>query len=70
METTISEIRSIVQRRRELELQDHRLYLRFLVLLELIQGTRKSSRDRLSPESGKALFAGLKRGFHERSKAR
>ena len=69
METTISEIRSIVQRRRELEIEDQRLY-RFLELLELNQGTRKSSRDRLSPESGKALFAGLKRGSHERSKAR
>ena len=70
METTISEIRSIVQRRRELEIEDQRLYQRFLELLELNQGTRKSSRDRLSPESGKALFAGWKRGFHERSKAR
>ena len=70
METTISEIRSIVQRRRELEIEDQRLYQRFLELLELNQGTRKSSRDRLSPESGKALFAVLKRGFHERSKAR
>ena len=70
METTISEIRSIVQRRRELEIEDQRLYQRFLELLELNQGTRKSSRHRLSPESGKALFAGLKRGFHERSKAR
>ena len=70
METTISEIRSIVQRRRELEIEDQRLYQRFLELLELNQGTRKSSRDRLSPESGKALFACLKRGSHERSKAR
>nr|DAT64596.1 MAG TPA: hypothetical protein [Caudoviricetes sp.] len=58
METTISEIRSIVQRRRELEIEDQRLYQRFLELLELNQGTRKSSRDTLSPESGKALFAG------------
>ena len=70
METTISEIRSIVQRRRELEIEDQRLYQRFLELLELNQGTRKPSRDRLSPESGKALFAGLMRGSHERSKAR
>ena len=70
METTISEIRSIVQRRRELEIEDQRLYQRFLELLELNQGTRKSSRDTLSPESGKALFAGLKRGSHARSKAR
>ena len=70
METTISEIRSIVQRRRELEIEDQRLYQRFLELLELNQGARKSSRDTLSPKAGKALFAGLKRGFHERSKAR
>ena len=70
METTISEIRSIVQRRRELEIEDQRLYQRFLELLELNQGTRKSSRDRLSPESGKALFADVKRKAHERSKAR
>ena len=70
METTISEIRSIVQRRRELEIEDQRLYQRFLELLELNQGTRKSSRDRLSPESGKAFFADVKRKSHERSKAR
>ena len=70
METTISEIRSIVQRRRELEIEDQRLYQRFLELLELNQGARKSSRDTLSPETGKARFAGLKRGSHERSKAR
>ena len=70
METTISEIRSIVQRRRELEIEDQRLKQRFLELLELNQGARKSSRDTLSPESGKALFAGLKRGSRERSKAR
>ena len=50
METTISEIRSIVQRRRELEIEDQRLYQRFLELLELNQGTRNPSRDRLSPE--------------------
>ena len=70
METTISEIRSIVQRRRELEIEDQRLYQRFLELLELNQGTRKSSCDRLSPESGKAFFADVKRKSHERSKAR
>ena len=35
METTISEIRAIVQRRRELEIEDQRLYQRFLELLEL-----------------------------------
>jgi len=70
METTISEIRAIVQRRRELEIEDQRLYQRFLELLELNQGTRKSSRDRLSPESGKAFFADVKRKAHERSKAR
>jgi hypothetical protein len=70
METTISEIRSIVQRRRELEIEDQRLYQRFLELLELSQGTRKSSRDTLSPEVGKALFADVKRKSHERSKAR
>ena len=70
METTISEIRAIVQRRRDIAIEDERLHQRFLELLELNQGTRKSSRDTLSPESGKALFAGLKRGSHERSKAR
>ena len=70
METTISEIRAIVQRRRELEIEDQRLYQRFLELLELNQGTRKSSRDRLYPESGKAFFADVKRKAHERSKAR
>lgn len=70
METTISEIRSIVQRRRELEIEDQRLYQRFLELLELNQGARKSSRDTLSPEAGKAQFADVKRKAHERSKAR
>lgn len=70
MDTTVSEIRSIVLRRRELKIEDERLNQRFLELLELNQGTRKLSRDTLSPELGKALFAGLKRGSHERSKAR
>ena len=70
METTISEIRSIVQRRRELEIEDQRLYQRFLELLELNQGTRKPFRDALSPQAGKALFADVKRKSHERSKAR
>ena len=70
MDTTVSEIRSIVLRRRELALEDERLFQRFLELLELHQGARKSSRDTLSPKAGKALFAGLKRGSHERSKAR
>ena len=69
METTISEIRSIVQRR-ELEIEDQRLYQRFLELLELNQGARKSSRDTLSPKAGKAFFADVKRKSHERSKAR
>jgi hypothetical protein len=70
METTISEIRSIVQRRRELEIEDQRLYQRFLELLELNQGARKSSRDTLSLKAGKAFFADVKRKSHERSKAR
>jgi len=61
METTISEIRSIVQRRRELEIEDQRLNQRFLELLELNQGARKSSRDTLSPKAGKAFFADVKR---------
>ena len=58
METTISEIRSIVQRRRELEIEDQRLNQRFLELLELSQGTRKPFRDALSPQAGKTQFAG------------
>ena len=62
METTISEIRSIVQRRRELEIEDQRLNQRFLELLELNQGARKSSRDTLSPKAGKAFFSVAKRG--------
>lgn len=70
MDTTVSEIRSIVQRRRDLALEDERLHQRFLELLKLSQGTRKSSRDRLSPESGKTQFASLKREAHERSKTR
>ena len=56
METTISEIRSIVQRRRELEIEDQRLYQRFLELLELNQGTRKPSRDRLSQNQGRRFL--------------
>ena len=70
METTISEIRSIVQRRRELEIEDQRLNQRFLELLELNQGARNSSRATLSPKAGKAFFADVKRKSHERSKAR
>lgn len=70
METTISEIRAIVQRRRDIAIEDERLHQRFLELLELNQGARKSSRDTLSPEVGKALFADVKRKSHERSKAR
>ena len=69
MDATIAEIRSIVQRRRALALEDERLHQRFLELLELNQGPRKSSRDTLSPESGKAFFADVKRKSHERSKA-
>ena len=69
MDTTVAEIRSIVQRRRALALEDERLHERFLELLELSQGTRKPSRNTLSPESRKALFASVKRGSHERSKA-
>ena len=56
METTISEIRAIVQRRRELEIEDQRLNQRFLELLELNQGARKSSRDTLSPKSREGVF--------------
>ena len=70
MDTTVAEIRSIVQRRRDLAIEDERLHQRFLELLELSQGARKSSRDTLSPESGKTQFACLKRKSHERSKAR
>lgn len=69
MDTTISEIRSIVQRRRDLALEDERLHQRFLELLELNLGTRKSSRDTLSRATGKALFADEKRKAHERGKA-
>lgn len=70
METTISEIRAIVQRRRELEIEDQRLNQRFLELLELNQGARKSLVILLSPKAGKAFFADVKRKSHERSKAR
>lgn len=69
MDTTVSELRAIIQRRRELALEDDRLNQRFLELLELNQWTRKSSRDTLSPKSREALFAGVKRKSHERSKA-
>ena len=70
METTISEIRAIVQRRRDIAIEDERLHQRFLELLELNQGARKSSRDTLSPKAGKAFFADVKRKSHERRKAR
>ena len=55
METTISEIRAIVQRRRDIAIEDERLHQRFLELL---------------PKAGKAFFADVKRKSHERSKAR
>ena len=70
MDTTVAEIRSIVQRRRDLAIEDERLHQRFLELLELSKGARKSSRDTLSPKAGKALFASEKRKAYERSKAR
>ena len=70
METTISEIRAIVQRRRDIAIEDERLHQRFHERLELNDGARKSSRDTLSPKAGKAFFADVKRKSHERSKAR
>ena len=70
MDTTIAEIRELERRDMELDAEKEWIRKRRREILELNQGTRKSSRDTLSPESGKALFAGLKRGSHERSKAR
>ena len=68
MDNTVAELRAIVQRRSALALEDDRLHQRMLELLELNQGAGKSPRKRLSLESGKALFADLKRASCERSK--
>lgn len=70
MEPTIAEIRCIIQRLKEMDIENERLVQRLTEILELDQGARKSSRKMLSDRQGKALFAGLKRMSYERSKAR
>ena len=70
MDTTVAEIRAITLREMELEKEKAQLHQRKLELLELNHGARKSSRDMLSPENRKALFAAQKRKSHERGKAR
>ena len=70
MDTKIAEIRELERRDMALDAEKEWIRKRRREILELNKGTRKSSHDTLSTEAGKALFAGLKRGFHERSKAR
>ena len=67
METTISEIRSIVQRRRELEIEDQRLYQRFLELLELNQGLENLPAIGY-PQNQEGAFCWLEERFSQRSK--
>lgn len=69
MDATIAEIRSIIQRRTELAVEDEQLYHRLLALLELDQSSRKSSRKMLSNTHRKMLFAEQKRYAYERGKA-
>lgn len=70
MDTTIAEIRELERRDMELDAEKEWIRKRRREILELNQGTRKSSRDTLSPKSREALFADVKRKSHERSKAR
>lgn len=70
MDTAISEIRALELREIELEAEKEWIRMRRREILELNQGTRKSSRKMLSPEARKTLFAGLKESSHERSKTR
>ena len=61
MDATIAELRSIELREIELEEEKTRLRRRKLELLSISSCTRKPSKDMLSPENRKALFAELKR---------
>ena len=70
MDTTIAEIRELERRDMELDAEKEWIRKRRREILALNKGARKSSRDTLSPEIGKALFADVKRKSHERSKAR
>ncbi len=70
MDTTIAEIRELERRDMELDAEKEWIRKRRREILELSKGARKSSRDTLSPESGKTQFACLKRKSHERSKTR
>lgn len=69
MDSTLAELRAIELREMQLEEEKVQLRLRKLELLELDQGTRKSKRSMISRQTGKALFAGLKRSAYEHSKA-
>lgn len=69
IDATLSEIRSIIQRRTELAVEDDQLHRRLLALLELDQSSRKSSRKMLSNTHRRMLFAEQKRCAYERGKA-
>lgn len=69
MNSTLAELRSIELREMQLEEEKVQLRRRRLELLELDQGTRKSKRQAMSRQTGKELFAGLKRSTHEHVKA-
>lgn len=69
IDATLSEIRSIIQRRTELAVEDDQLHRRLLALLELDQSSRKSSRKMLSNTYRRMLFAEQKRCAYERGKA-
>ena len=64
----VNELRSIELREMALDEEKAELRRRKLQLLNLDQGARKSGRDMLSREQGKALFAKLKGTPHECSK--
>ena len=70
MEPLLAELRAIELREMQIEEEKAQLRRRKLALLDIDQGTRKSTRSMISRQNGKALFAGLKRSTtYEHSKA-
>lgn len=69
MDAMIIEIRELERREIELDAEKEWIRKRRREILKLGQGARKPIREMLSPDTGKTLFAGLKRQAYERSKA-
>lgn len=65
----LAELRSIFLREIELEKEKEELERRKLELLDLSSGSRKSGKDMLTREQGKALFAIVRSKNYELGKA-